>query len=53
MRNDTRRFEADAIHAGEAEHSSSPPISLRATSDAVYYRGIPQMRGVSPILMDR
>ena len=38
MRNDTRGFQTDAIHAGEAEHSSSTPISLGATSDAVYYR---------------
>lgn len=38
MRNDTRGFQTDAIHAGEAEHASSTPISLGATSDAVYYR---------------
>ena len=38
MRNDTRGFHTDAVHAGEAEHSSSTPISLGATSDAVYYR---------------
>ena len=38
MRNDTRGFQTDAIHAGEAEHASSTPVSLGATSDAVYYR---------------
>ena len=38
MRNDTRGFRTNAIHAGEAEHTSSTPISLGATSDAVYYR---------------
>ena len=38
MRNDTRGFQTDAIHAGEADHASSTPISLGATSDAVYYR---------------
>jgi len=38
MRNDTRGFQTDAIHAGEAENSSSTPVSFGATSDAVYYR---------------
>ena len=38
MRNDTRGFRTGAIDAGEAGRTSSTPISLGATSDAVYYR---------------
>lgn len=38
MRNDKHGFQTDAIHAGEAENSSSTPVSFGATSDAVYYR---------------
>lgn len=38
MKNSQAGFETDAIHAGESETSSSTPIHLGATSNAVYYR---------------